>query len=184
MPGGTTPGGSTTQASTPGGNTPGNTTPGGNTPGGNTPTGSGSTPTSGGTLPGGSTPTSNGPGGNTSRSPSSSSTTTPGINEGSGVAPHQLTTTPSGAQPSYTYPPGLVPYGQAPTTMASMLAWREPDGTPGSGSTMLHHALSGPQQETVGTEDAFQITTETTHGTTTSATVDPRWQRIRPVYIW
>ncbi|KAI1334068.1 hypothetical protein F5Y15DRAFT_315559 [Xylariaceae sp. FL0016] len=176
---------------TPGQISPGTTPSPDTSPGSSTltiptvPTGSpgGDTPT----QPPGSTPTTSPTaveGSSTSPSPNSqTSNTSP--NGASGVAPHPMTTL---SETSYTYPTGLVPYGSGPssvmTTMTSILAWREPDGAIGP-STMPDSAVnpSDSPHETL----AFELHYEEAPTTVTlsqSASVDPRWQRVRPVYVW
>ncbi|KAI1464278.1 uncharacterized protein F4812DRAFT_444049 [Daldinia caldariorum] len=88
---------------------------------------------------------------------------------------------------SFTFPPGVVPYGgfrtPSMTTLASMIAWIEPDGE--KGSTILRQEFivngNGEKSNTMEREVAKQPTTPDT-GTSTS--MDPRWQRIRPLWIW
>ncbi|GAW25620.1 putative 40S ribosomal protein s2 protein [Rosellinia necatrix] len=113
--------------------------------------------------------------------PSQPTTANPNQGGGEGPSPES-----SGPQTSYTYPPGIVPYGSHPssmTTLASMLVWREPNGEVGE-PTMSHPAIlhngPNPQQEipVLDFEEAPTVTT------TFTQPANPRWQRIRPVYVW
>ncbi|KAK5630565.1 hypothetical protein RRF57_006280 [Xylaria bambusicola] len=92
----------------------------------------------------------------------------------------------TGPQTSYTYPPGLVPYGGSSpvmTTLASMLAWREPDGVAGA-PTMLHPATIHNDSDLPQELPALEFEEAPTTATRFSQPADPRWQRIRPVYVW
>ncbi|KAI0203519.1 hypothetical protein F4808DRAFT_457792 [Astrocystis sublimbata] len=94
----------------------------------------------------------------------------------------------TGPATSYTYPPGVVPYGGGPSpsmrTMASpgMLAWREPDGALGA-PTMLHTAALREELDPPKESPEWN-SVEVPTPTTASKPSDLRWQRIRPVYVW
>ncbi|KAI2777502.1 hypothetical protein F4815DRAFT_480989 [Daldinia loculata] len=98
---------------------------------------------------------------------------------------------------SFTLPPGAVPYGgfrpSSMTTLASMIAWTEPDGEKGPTTMMQddmrNHGESSSTfelevEEVPTTVTSTTIITNTVTVTSTSTSVDPRWQRIRPVWIW
>ncbi|TRX91418.1 hypothetical protein FHL15_007642 [Xylaria flabelliformis] len=89
-------------------------------------------------------------------------------------------------QTSYTYPPGVVPYGgPSPSmrTIASMLAWREPDGAIGA-PTMLHPAILHDGLSLSQDAPVLDYEEAPTTVISVSKSADPRWQRIRPVYVW
>lgn len=152
-PGRQSPSSSNTSPTTPGtDNGSGSITPGG----GNSPTGPG------GTVPGGlssPTPTGNptGPGGN---GPGTTPTPTTGPN--GGITPGQgqtpMNSINGGGPSSYSWPPGMVPYGDHPpfTTLAHMLSWKAPDES-GGVATLKGREVSGDEEVTL---EEFDITGE------------------------
>ncbi|KAF7523617.1 hypothetical protein G7054_g11713 [Neopestalotiopsis clavispora] len=152
-PGRQSPSSSNTSPTTPGtDNGSGSITPGG----GNSPTGPG------GTVPGGlssPTPTGNptGPGGN---GPGTTPTPTTGPN--GGITPGQgqtpMNSINGGGPSSYSWPPGMVPYGDHPpfTTLAHMLSWKAPDES-GGVATLKGREVSGDEEVTL---QEFDITGE------------------------
>ncbi|KAI2638536.1 hypothetical protein GGS21DRAFT_508755 [Xylaria nigripes] len=103
--------------------------------------------------------------------------------QGGGVGPHPASSSP---QTSYTFAPGVVPYGATSpsmTTLASMLAWREPDGERGS-PAMLRPAGMYDHPNLQQDVPVLNFEEAPTTATTFSKSADPRWQRIRPVYVW
>jgi hypothetical protein len=63
-----------------------------------------------------------------------------------------------------------------------MLVWHQPDGEEGA-SMMLDHAMnSNPSLQS--DVPILEFEEAPTAKTMFSRSADPRWQRIRPVYVW
>ncbi|ETS81824.1 hypothetical protein PFICI_06826 [Pestalotiopsis fici W106-1] len=116
-----------------------------------TPGGGNLTTGPGGSVPGGPSspmPTGNptGPGGNV---PGITPTPTTGLNGGITPGQSQTPTNPinGGGPSSYSWPPGMVPYGDHPpfTTLAHMLSWKAPDGSAGA-ATLKAREVSGEEE--------------------------------------
>ena len=64
-----------------------------------------------------------------------------------------------------------------------MLAWREPDGAVGA-PTMQRPASIQDNPKMLQQLPSLEFEEAPTTTTTFSQPADPRWQRIRPVYVW
>lgn len=64
-----------------------------------------------------------------------------------------------------------------------MLAWREPDGEIGA-PTMLHPAILHDSPNSQQEAPALEFENAPTTAAASTGSTDPRWQRIRPVYVW